>query len=70
MQSSEVSSLLECTSGRTVMALTLKCLCDTCFHRGQTCWRGLAGMLGRALWAKRNMGLNLDSQEDSRESRA
>lgn len=66
VQSRETSSLLECTSGRTVMALALKCRCDTCFHTGQSCWRGPAGVLGRALWAKRNTGLNLGSQEDSR----
>lgn len=66
VQSSEASSLLECESGRTVVALALTCPCDTCFHRGQSCWRGPAGVLGRALWAKRNMVLNLGSQEASR----
>lgn len=66
VQSSEASSLLECASGRTVVALALTCPCDTCFHRGQSWWRGLAGVFSRALWAKRNMVLNLGSQEASR----
>lgn len=65
MQSSEASSLLECTSGRTVVALALMSVQHLLSQRtvllerpSRRAWQGPL--------AKRNMGLSLDSQEDSR----